>query len=156
MNTSGVTRRQRAAKLWRKGKVPFAVVACVLLAVALYLYHDPFVTWGAALLSAGLLVIKEVLGTIGVAAETDAQNKLDATKTSVDSLEENGSAAEAELTAAKANVIAAEADLASKTVLKRNYEARAATCSMFAAIFGVPAAASVVAALYSFPFMVGS
>ena len=125
-------------KVWVVIKIPTAVVVLLVLAAVMYLFNNPVLTWGAAVIAAVLAILKEVLSTIGTAAEADAQNRYEEVHalTNATDLEKK----------------AVADDLKAKTALKRSYDVRSSTCSMFAVIFGVPAVASVVNSLYPFPF----
>lgn len=126
-------------KVWARIRIPTAVVVLLVLAVVMYLFNNPVLTWGAAIAAAVLAILKEVLSTMGTAAEADAQNRYD-------ELHPPTTETDAEKQAAAA------ADLAIYVALKKRYDVRSSTCSMFAVIFGVPAVASVVNSLYPFPF----
>lgn len=122
-----------ATKMARNTKVWIAIAACLLLAVSLVLLQTPWVTWVAAAFSAGLLVVKEVSGTIGVAVEADAMNDLEKAR-AVRPLDAE-------------SVDQAKGGAEEATRLKRTLETRAAVCGMFATIFGVPAAVALVQSL---------
>lgn len=125
-------------KAWAAIKIPTAVVVLLLLALAMYLFNNPVLTWSAAIVAAVLGILKEVLASVGTAAEADAQNRHDEVH--------------ALTTATDLEKQAVDDDLRAKTALKRRYDVRSSTCGMFAVIFGVPAAASVVNSQYPFPF----
>lgn len=125
-------------KVWATIKIPTAVIVLLALALAMYFFNNPFLTWSAAVIAAVLAILKEVFSTIGTAAEADAQNKHDEVH--------------AVTTATVLEKRAVADDLKAKTALKRRYDIRSSTCGMFAVIFGVPAVASVVNSLYPFPF----